>query len=72
MRCLMYVVLSLVSVLGSASAEGQTPPEPKREYIQVEVAPKGSPPGTKGSWDKGKPMPPKPIKRRIREVLGFE
>ena len=65
----------LLTLLANAAVADETPPSQKSaraETIQVEVAPKGSPAGTKASWGKGKIPPPKSVKRRIREVLGIE
>lgn len=70
---LAIAFLALLMLPNAALAEDakKEADPPKREYIQVEVAPKGSPAGTKASWDNGKQPPPKPLKRRIREALGF-
>lgn len=75
MRKLSVILMMLISwtTIGFAETEDKTPPKKSAvEYIQIEVAPKGSPEGTKASWDKGK-TPPKPsVKRQIRKALGLD
>jgi hypothetical protein len=72
MQKTIIVCALLLSLLPLVHAEKPNEDKAKRQYIEIEAAPKGSPVGTKASWDKGKPTPPESTKRKIRKALGFE